>query len=77
MTEQPTKEDLVVTRIFDAPLELVWRAWTDPNEVRRWWGPKDYTSPRAASTCVRAADTSSACRPRLSKAEVEQAAQAV
>jgi len=38
-------EDLVVTRIIDAPLELVWRAWTDPEHVKRWWGPKYYTSP--------------------------------
>ncbi len=39
------KEDLVVTRIIDAPVELVWRAWTDPQHVMRWWGPKHYTSP--------------------------------
>jgi uncharacterized protein YndB with AHSA1/START domain len=41
------KEDLVVTRIIDAPLELVWKAWTDPQHVVRWWGPKHYTSPSA------------------------------
>jgi uncharacterized protein YndB with AHSA1/START domain len=39
------KEDLVVTRIIDAPIELVWKAWTDPEHVMRWWGPKHYTSP--------------------------------
>ena len=39
------KEDLVVTRIIDAPLEMVWKAWTDPEHVMRWWGPKDWTSP--------------------------------
>jgi len=39
------KEDLVVTRIIDAPIEVVWKAWTDPDHVRRWWGPKYYTSP--------------------------------
>ena len=27
------------------PLDLVWEAWTDPEHVKRWWGPKDYTSP--------------------------------
>jgi uncharacterized protein YndB with AHSA1/START domain len=37
--------DLVIKRIVDAPLELVWRAWTDPEHVKRWWGPKDYVSP--------------------------------
>jgi uncharacterized protein YndB with AHSA1/START domain len=44
-TDNVKKEDLVVTRIIDAPIELVWKAWTDPEHVRRWWGPKDYTSP--------------------------------
>ena len=39
------KEDLVVTRIIDAPIELVWEAWTDPDHVMKWWGPKYYTSP--------------------------------
>src|SRR6185503_4359023 len=36
---------LVITRVFDAPRELVWKAWTDPEHVVRWWGPKNYTSP--------------------------------
>ncbi len=39
------QEDLVVTRIIDAPVELVWKAWTEPQHVMRWWGPKYYTSP--------------------------------
>lgn len=39
------KEDLVITRIIDAPIEMVWNAWTDPEHVKRWWGPKHYSSP--------------------------------
>ncbi len=42
---QVKKEDLIVTRIFDAPLELVWKAWTEPERVMAWWGPRYYTSP--------------------------------
>ena len=38
-------EDLVISRIIDAPLELVWKAWTEPEQIQRWWGPKDYASP--------------------------------
>ena len=38
-------ERLVVTRVFDAPRALVWKAWTDPKYVAQWWGPKDFTSP--------------------------------
>ncbi len=41
------KQDLVVTRVFDAPVQLVWKAWTDPEHVMRWWGPKGFTSPVA------------------------------
>ncbi|MBI5283563.1 MAG: SRPBCC domain-containing protein [Chloroflexi bacterium] len=37
---------LTITRIFDAPRELVWKAWTEPERFMRWWGPKDFTSPR-------------------------------
>jgi len=44
-TENVRKEDLVVTRIIDAPLEMVWKAWTEPEHVMKWWGPKYYTSP--------------------------------
>ena len=36
---------LVIERVFDAPRELVWKAWTDPEQVMRWWGPKGFTSP--------------------------------
>ena len=38
-------ERMVVTRIFDAPRELVWKAWTDPKYVMQWWGPKGFTTP--------------------------------
>jgi uncharacterized protein YndB with AHSA1/START domain len=38
-------ERMVVTRVFDAPRELVWKAWTDPKYVMQWWGPKDFTAP--------------------------------
>jgi len=36
---------MVVTRVFDAPRELVWKAWTDPKYVMQWWGPKGCTAP--------------------------------
>ena len=38
-------ERMVVTRVFDAPRELVWKAWTDPEYVMQWWGPKGFTAP--------------------------------
>jgi uncharacterized protein YndB with AHSA1/START domain len=42
-----TKKDLVVRRVFDASVELVWKAWTDPELVMRWWGPDRFTCPSA------------------------------
>lgn len=46
MTEvnQATRE-LTITRVFDAPRELVWKAWTDPEQLMRWWGPAMFTAP--------------------------------
>src|SRR6266404_6301667 len=32
-------------RVFDAPRALVWKAWTDPQYVMQWWGPKGFTAP--------------------------------
>jgi uncharacterized protein YndB with AHSA1/START domain len=40
-----TGRELVITRTFDAPRALVWRAWTEPERFMRWWGPKIFTSP--------------------------------
>lgn len=44
-TPQVAEGELVIERIFDAPLELVWQAWTEPEHIKRWWGPKDFTAP--------------------------------
>ena len=41
------KMDLVVTRVFDAPVEAVWKAWTDAEQVKKWWGPDGFTAPVA------------------------------
>jgi uncharacterized protein YndB with AHSA1/START domain len=37
--------DLVVTRTLNAPREKVWQAWTDPQLVQKWWGPRGVTNP--------------------------------
>lgn len=48
-TDAPSTQEqaLVIERMFDAPRELVWKAWTDPQMVRRWWGPKGFVAPAA------------------------------
>src|SRR5665213_3625830 len=40
-------KQIEVTRTFNAPVEMVWKVWTDPELVKRWWGPKHFTSPVA------------------------------
>jgi uncharacterized protein YndB with AHSA1/START domain len=37
--------ELTITRVFDAPREVVFAAWTDPKQVAQWWGPTGFTSP--------------------------------
>jgi len=39
------QEDLFITRIFDTSRERVWKAWTEPELMKRWWGPKGFTTP--------------------------------
>jgi uncharacterized protein YndB with AHSA1/START domain len=39
----PTDREIVLTRAFDAPREMVFEAWTKPEHVREWWGPRNST----------------------------------
>ncbi len=41
----PTQREIVLTRTFAAPRTLVFKAWTDPEHLRRWFGPKPFTNP--------------------------------
>ncbi len=47
MNTELKKRDLVVTRVFNAPVKQVWKAWSDPELVMRWWGPVGFTCPVA------------------------------
>jgi uncharacterized protein YndB with AHSA1/START domain len=47
MSSEPQKYNVVVTRVFDAPIEQVWKAWSDPKYVMQWWGPTGFTCPVA------------------------------
>lgn len=37
---EKSPQDFVITRVFDAPLALVWKAWSEPEHLKQWWGPK-------------------------------------
>lgn len=43
--EEPAEELLYITRTFNAPRDLVFRAWTEPRLLTRWWGPHGFTLP--------------------------------
>jgi uncharacterized protein YndB with AHSA1/START domain len=41
------EREVVITRTFNAPRKLVWKAWTEPEYFQRWWGPKNFTAPHS------------------------------
>ena len=41
------KKDIVETRLFDLPVEQVWKAWSESEGVKQWWGPDCFTCPSA------------------------------
>ena len=47
MTDETPADTVTLTRIIDAPREEVFRAWTEPDQIRSWWGPGEFTCPSA------------------------------
>ena len=45
-----TAREIAITRMFDAPRELVWRAWTEPGELAGWWGRRGWNTPPESVT---------------------------
>lgn len=43
MAAKAKSSELRITRVYDAPVALVWEAWTDPEQVAQWWGPRGFT----------------------------------
>ncbi|MCB0394347.1 MAG: SRPBCC domain-containing protein [Bdellovibrionales bacterium] len=43
MSEKNSKHELYLTRVYDAPVQMVWEAWNDPKQVSQWWGPRGFT----------------------------------
>ena len=44
-TDPVKTQDITITRVFDAPRELVWRAWTEREQLAKWWGMRGWTAP--------------------------------
>jgi len=47
MTAEQSADMVRIVRIIDAPRDDVFRAWTEPERIRRWWGPGEFTCPEA------------------------------
>ena len=39
-----TDRELQISRLFDAPVELMWEVWTNPEHIKNWWGPNGFTN---------------------------------
>jgi len=52
----PLGRELTLTRVFDAPRDLVFKAWTEPEHLKQWWGPRGFTTP-ACEVDLRAGGT--------------------
>jgi uncharacterized protein YndB with AHSA1/START domain len=45
-TRVQAEQEITITRVFDAPRDLVFQAWTDPDHVAKWFGPAGFETPR-------------------------------
>ena len=46
--EADLHNDIVIQRVFELPVESVWSAFTEPEQFKKWWGPKDFTCPSSS-----------------------------
>jgi uncharacterized protein YndB with AHSA1/START domain len=44
VTMRAASNEIVATRVFDAPKELIWKLWTEPDHIAKWWGPEGFTN---------------------------------
>ena len=45
MSKTTPENELFIAREFNAPREIVWKAWSDPEIIKKWWGPKTFSAP--------------------------------
>jgi uncharacterized protein YndB with AHSA1/START domain len=43
MAGRSRSNEITISRVYDAPVKMVWDAWTDPSQVAKWWGPRGFT----------------------------------
>jgi uncharacterized protein YndB with AHSA1/START domain len=50
LTDTATVHEITIRRVFSAPRELVWRAWTEPERLATWWGKRGWSTPLESIT---------------------------
>ena len=50
MIEAIAERELTIRRVYDAPRQLVWNAWTEPEQIARWWGKRGWSTPLESVT---------------------------
>src|SRR5215207_1773830 len=50
MADGVARHEITIRRVYDAPRELVWEAWTDPDHLAQWWGKRGWTAVRSTIT---------------------------
>jgi uncharacterized protein YndB with AHSA1/START domain len=50
MSDTVTAREISITRVYDAPREAVWSAWTEPDQLARWWGKRGWNTPPESVT---------------------------
>lgn len=48
--EQATSREITIARVLHAPRDLVWKAWTEPDQLALWWGKRGWTARRSTIT---------------------------
>ena len=43
MTANQPSNEIRIIRVYEAPVNSVWDAWTDPNQASKWWGPRGFS----------------------------------
>ena len=50
MSDPVTTREIEITRVYDAPRQQVWNAWTEPERIARWWGKRGWSTPPSSVT---------------------------
>jgi uncharacterized protein YndB with AHSA1/START domain len=50
MSDEVAAREIEITRVYDAPREQVWKAWTEPERIARWWGKRGWSTPPSSVT---------------------------